>query len=89
LAVVRDALSEYFDDQSAMMHHVSKRQWFSQQENLAVVHNNKRLFIVGVAASDACRYELSTAVKLLEYVTISKRLEATWGAILFHKGFVK
>jgi hypothetical protein len=66
LAVVREVYSDYFTDMSALMRHVSKRQWFGPQENLAVVHN-KRLVIVGVADSHASRYELRTALKLLEF----------------------
>ena len=67
LAVVGHAYSTIFENMTVLMRHAAKRQWFGPKDDLAVQHNNN-LFVLGVDATDANRYELKTALSLVEYL---------------------
>jgi hypothetical protein len=84
LSVVGHAYSNIFEDMAALMRHAAKKQWFGPKDDLAVQHN-KQLFVLGVDATDANRYELKTALSLLEYLLRPERIEATRAVILFHE----
>lgn len=83
LTAVFDAFSNFFHDMKDLMRHTGKLAWFGPKEDLAVIHN-RNLYILGNTANDTNRYELSTAVKFLEYLLKPERIEATRAVILFH-----
>jgi hypothetical protein len=88
LAVVQEAFSNFFRDLAALKCHVGKKDWFGPEEILAVSHN-KEVYILGIAAVSAHRYDFGTAVKLLRYVTEPQRLAPTRAVILFQKNIRK
>jgi hypothetical protein len=84
MSVVGHAYSNIFEDMAALMRHAAKKHWFGPKDDLAIQHNNN-LFVLGFDATDANRYELKTALSLVEYLLTPERIEATRAAILFHE----
>jgi len=88
LAVFQGAFSKLFRDFTVLKCYVTKKDLFGPEETLAVSHI-KDVYILGIAALSAHRYDFGNTVKLFRYATEPLRLAPTRAVMLFYKSFRK